>query len=65
MSDLKNSCDGCCAGMPIKNGIHINAKALTSFGRNHMCCTAHLYGYGDKIAVTDLPVFKLNKGVSK
>jgi len=57
---LKNSCDGCCANMPIVNGVHINEKALTAWNRSHMGCTAHLYGYGKELNNT-LPVFKLFK----
>ena len=56
---LKNSCDGCLAGMPIVNGIHINEKVKTIWGRNHMCCTAHLYGFAKEITVKTMPTFKL------
>lgn len=59
MNELKNSCDGCCAGMPIVNGVHINAKALTAWNRSHMCCTAHLYGQGKTIITRTMPSFKL------
>jgi len=40
---LKNSCDGCLAGMPIVNGIHINEKVKTIWGRNHMSCSEWRY----------------------
>lgn len=44
----KNSCDGCAAGMPIENGVHINeaiseGKGLASWDHNHMTCTKDLY----------------------
>ena len=44
MSDIKNSCDGCCAGMPIVGGLHINEKSITHWNRVHMACAANLYG---------------------
>ena len=61
MNKLKNSCDGCCAEMPIENGIHINEKALTRWNRNHMSCQAHRYGFGSSNFAIKEPVFKLVK----
>ena len=43
MDTLKNSCDGCCAGMPVVNGMHINKKSLTVWGSHHMLCTKYRY----------------------
>lgn len=57
--NIKNSCDGCCADMPIENGLHVNTKAVTSWNKYHMACTAHLYGYGKRFIANKLPVFKL------
>ena len=59
--NVKNSCDGCCAGMPIKNGIHINEKSLTRWGRNHMSCQAHKYGVGNGYFAIKKSVFELTK----
>lgn len=35
-----NQCDGCLAGMPLRNGAHVNPKT----GHIHMGCTAKNYG---------------------
>lgn len=46
MKEIKNSCDGCCAGMPIVNGIHINEKSKSLWSRNHMVCSEWRYVKG-------------------
>jgi len=43
MDNLKNSCDGCCSEMPVVNGMHINQKALSVWGSQHMLCTKYRY----------------------
>jgi hypothetical protein len=35
---LRNSCDGCCAGHSLQNGLHIDET-----GKPYMVCQAHKY----------------------
>ncbi len=38
----RNQCDGCMAGMPIEDGVHINVNAK-GYDRYHMVCERDLY----------------------
>jgi hypothetical protein len=41
---MKNQCDGCRRGLPLKGNIHIDPKyPRGSYGRLYMVCTRNLY----------------------